>query len=65
MMNNPEILRELLERLTDALIVYVCHQIDSGAQVGCLGLAPLRSAPFCSPSVSQMPACDAHNTWSG
>jgi uroporphyrinogen-III decarboxylase len=34
MMNNPEILRELLERLTDALIVYVCHQIDSGAQVG-------------------------------
>ena len=34
MMNNPEVLRELLERLTDALIVYVCHQIDSGAQVG-------------------------------
>ena len=34
MMNNPEILRELLERLTDALVVYVCHQIDSGAQVG-------------------------------
>lgn len=33
MMSNPEILKELLERLTDALIVYVCHQIDSGAQV--------------------------------
>lgn len=34
MMNNPEVLKALLDRLTDALIVYVCHQIDSGAQVG-------------------------------
>ena len=36
MMNNPEILRALLEKLTDALITYVIFQIDSGAQVGSL-----------------------------
>jgi len=33
MLKNPEILRAMLDNLTDALIVYVCHQIDSGAQV--------------------------------
>lgn len=32
MFTNPEILRAMLDKLTDALIVYVCHQIDSGAQ---------------------------------
>lgn len=33
MMRNPEILRALLDKLTDALIIYIIHQIDSGAQV--------------------------------
>lgn len=47
MMNNPEVLRELLERLTDALIVYVCHQIDSGAQVGTPSCATLASVLWC------------------
>eukprot|EP00245_Coleochaete_scutata_P005280 TRINITY_DN18723_c0_g1_i1.p1 TRINITY_DN18723_c0_g1~~TRINITY_DN18723_c0_g1_i1.p1 ORF type:complete len:433 (+),score=76.95 TRINITY_DN18723_c0_g1_i1:44-1300(+) len=30
---DPATLHALLNHLTDALIVYVCHQIDSGAQV--------------------------------
>ncbi|BDA40596.1 Uroporphyrinogen decarboxylase [Coccomyxa sp. Obi] len=30
---QPAVLHALLEHLTEALIVYVCHQIDSGAQV--------------------------------
>lgn len=33
MMSNPALLHGLLEHLTEALIVYVCHQIDCGAQV--------------------------------
>ena len=30
---QPAVLHALLDHLTEALIVYVCHQIDSGAQV--------------------------------
>jgi uroporphyrinogen decarboxylase len=33
MMNQPEMLHALLERLTEALTVYVRYQIDSGAQI--------------------------------
>ncbi|XP_024392398.1 uncharacterized protein [Physcomitrium patens] len=33
MMHNPEILHAFLAHLTDALVTYVCHQIDSGAQI--------------------------------
>ena len=33
MLNNPEVLKRLLDHLTDALTVYVRYQIDSGAQV--------------------------------
>ena len=33
MMNNPEVLHAFLEHLTESLIVYLSHQIDSGAQV--------------------------------
>ncbi|KAK9916635.1 hypothetical protein WJX75_005175 [Coccomyxa subellipsoidea] len=33
MTKQPAVLHALLDHLTEALIVYVCHQIDSGAQV--------------------------------
>lgn len=33
MTRQPAVLHALLEHLTEALIVYVIHQIDSGAQV--------------------------------
>ncbi len=33
----PEVLHALLAHLADALAVYVCHQIDSGAQARSLG----------------------------
>lgn len=33
---QPAVLHALLEHLTEALVVYVCHQIDSGAQVRCV-----------------------------
>ena len=33
MMNRPELLHALLQHLTQCLTVYVCHQIDCGAQV--------------------------------
>ena len=33
MLLNPALLHVLLDRLTDALQTYVCHQIDCGAQV--------------------------------
>ena len=33
MMNRPELLHALLRHLTECLTVYVCHQIDCGAQV--------------------------------
>ena len=33
MLHNPALLHALLDHLTQALIRYVCHQIDSGAQV--------------------------------
>lgn len=33
-MNNPAILHALLAHLADALTVYICYQIDAGAQVG-------------------------------
>ncbi|KAK9823843.1 hypothetical protein WJX72_005874 [[Myrmecia] bisecta] len=33
MWHNPEIAHALLTHITDAMIVYVCHQIDCGAQV--------------------------------
>jgi len=33
MMNNPEILHGLLDHIADALIPYMCYQIESGAQV--------------------------------
>eukprot|EP00958_Prasinococcus_capsulatus_P023986 scaffold3691_cov394-Prasinococcus_capsulatus_cf.AAC.6 len=32
MMNNPQLLHSFLDKLTDALAVYVCYQIESGAQ---------------------------------
>ena len=31
-MNRPELLHALLQHLTRCLTVYVCHQIDCGAQ---------------------------------
>ena len=34
----PEVLHTLLAHLADALAVYVCHQIDSGAQACLQGL---------------------------
>ena len=33
MLHSPALLHALLEHLTQALTTYVCHQIDSGAQV--------------------------------
>ena len=33
MMSRPELLHALLRHLTECLTVYVCHQIDCGAQV--------------------------------
>ncbi len=33
MMRNPALLHALLDRLSNALAVYVVHQIDCGAQV--------------------------------
>ncbi|KAK9792691.1 hypothetical protein WJX73_002290 [Symbiochloris irregularis] len=33
MFHNPRMLHALLKHLTEALVRYVCHQIDSGAQV--------------------------------
>lgn len=36
----PDVLHALLAHLADALAVYVCHQIDSGAQA-CLHSAAL------------------------
>lgn len=38
MMNQPEVLHAFLEHLTEALIVYLSYQIDSGAQVGHIAL---------------------------
>ena len=35
LLHNPALLHALLEHLTQALTRYVCHQIDSGAQVCC------------------------------
>ena len=32
MLNRPELLHALLQHLTECLTVYVCHQIDCGAQ---------------------------------
>lgn len=37
MTREPAVLHALLEHLTEALIIYVIHQIDSGAQVSDLG----------------------------
>lgn len=34
MMNDPEVLHAFLDHLTEALIVYLSYQIESGAQVG-------------------------------
>ena len=36
-MNRPELLHALLQHLTQCLTVYVCHQIDCGAQVSAPG----------------------------
>lgn len=33
MLQQPEVLHALLSHLADALITYVCYQIDAGAQV--------------------------------
>lgn len=33
MLHNPEIVHAFLRHLTDMLVTYVCHQIDSGAQI--------------------------------
>jgi uroporphyrinogen-III decarboxylase len=44
MMRNPAVLHALLEHLTEALIVYVIHQIDSGAQVCNALSSPLHMA---------------------
>jgi uroporphyrinogen decarboxylase len=33
MLQEPEVLHALLAHFTEALAVYICHQIDSGAQV--------------------------------
>jgi uroporphyrinogen decarboxylase len=33
MLRHPEVLHAFLRRLTDMLVTYVCHQIDSGAQI--------------------------------
>jgi uroporphyrinogen-III decarboxylase len=33
MLHNPKLLHGFLAHLTDALITYVCYQIESGAQV--------------------------------
>ena len=32
MLHSPELLHALLNHLTEALVTYVCHQIQSGAQ---------------------------------
>lgn len=47
MMNNPALLHALLDHLTEALIVYVCHQIDCGAQVGSPSISPVKPAYRC------------------
>lgn len=49
MLREPAVLHALLAHLTEALVTYVCHQIDCGAQVP---LQPPRCrvmhcAPFC------------------
>jgi len=33
MQHNPEVLHAFLQHLTDMLVTYICHQIDSGAQI--------------------------------
>lgn len=54
-MRNPEILHALLAHLADALAVYVCYQIESGAQVVQLfdswahHLSPSQFAEFSAP----------------
>lgn len=55
MMRNPEILHALLAHLADALAVYVCYQIEAGAQVVQLfdswahHLSPAQFAEFSAP----------------
>ena len=45
MLRSPELLHALLGHLADALAVYVCHQIDAGAQV--IAACIHRPAMFC------------------
>ena len=47
---QPAVLHALLEHLTQALIVYVCHQIDCGAQVLALHVLPRRALAVPPPS---------------
>lgn len=54
MLRQPEILRGLLEHITEALIVYVCHQIDSGAQVR--HARQLRPDLLCTPFFVRRPS---------
>ncbi len=52
MTGAPEVLHALLAHLADALVVYVCHQIDAGAQA-----RPLKStdvAPVRAPSTAHV-----------
>ena len=71
-MNRPELLHTLLQHLTECLTVYVCHQIDCGAQasmtvhvlVECLQgplLSSIRQATCCArPVARQLPSsCQA------
>ena len=43
MHSAPEVVHALLDHLAEALIIYVCYQIDSGAQASmqCLYVASL------------------------
>ena len=45
MLREPAVLHALLAHLSQALIAYVCHQIDCGAQV--LHRAPSCHVLFC------------------
>lgn len=62
MYHNPEILHAFLEKLTDALIVYVGYQIESGAQVVQLfdswahHLSPAQFAEFSYPYAQRLAA---------
>ena len=58
MLHQPGVLHALLQHLTKALITYVCHQIDSGAQV-------CHHAPAASPPAACGYAAIMHsiNSW--